>query len=62
MAEILPFARTSSSRPRDRRNVAGEIVIFPGVRVEYHDSPPSPPVKPRHRRTKRGSTSDALTA
>jgi len=62
MAEILLFARTSSSRPRDRQKVTGEIVIFPGVRVEYHDNPPSPPVKPRHRRNRRSPASDALTA
>jgi hypothetical protein len=62
MAEILPFARTSASRPRDRHNITGEIVIFPGVRVEYHDNPPTPPAKPRQRRNRRSPASDALTA
>jgi hypothetical protein len=62
MAEILPFARTGSYRPKDRQKQAGEVVIFPGVRVEYHDHPPTPPAKPRQRRSKRGSRSDALTA
>ena len=47
-------------RPRDRRSATGEVVIFPGVRVEYHDRPPTPPAKPRQRRAKRNS--DALTA
>src|SRR5258708_1883063 len=60
MAEILPFATSGSNRPRERQHGSGEIVIFPGVRVEYHDRPPSPPAKPRHRRLKRNSASDAL--
>lgn len=62
MAEILPFAKTGPHRPRDRQNAVGEVVIFPGVRVEYHDGPPTPPVRPRQRRQKRNSGTDALTA
>jgi len=61
MAEILSFAKSGSSRPRAPQHVSGEIVIFPGVRVEYHDRPPSPPAKPRQRRLKRDGASDALT-
>ena len=61
MAEILPFANSGSHRPRERLHASGEIVIFPGVRVEYHDRPPNPPAKPRQRRAKRNSSADALT-
>jgi hypothetical protein len=61
MAEILPFVASGSNRPRDRQNARGEIVIFPGIRVEYHDRPTSPPAKHRQRRVKRNVTSDALT-
>ena len=60
MADILPFAKSGSPRPRDRRSVTGEVVIFPGIRIEYHHAPPTPPAKPRQRRAKRNS--DALTA
>jgi len=62
MAEILPFAKSGSHRPRDRQSATGEVVIFPGIRVEYHDGPGTPPVKPRQRRTKRNPSGDALTA
>lgn len=62
MAEILPFAKSGSTRPRGPQEVSGEIVIFPGVRVEYHDRPASPPPKPRQRRAKRDrGDSGALT-
>jgi len=60
MAEILPFASSGPSRPRERQHVSGEIVIFPGIRVEYHDRPPSPPAKPRHGRPRRNRSRDAL--
>jgi hypothetical protein len=40
---------------------AGEIVFFPGVRVEYHDRPPTPPAKPRQRRVKRSPSASALS-
>jgi hypothetical protein len=59
MAEILPFAISESNRPRERQHASGEIVIFPGVRVEYHDRSPTPPAKRRQHRAKRNS--DALT-
>ena len=47
MAEILPFAISASKRAPRHREGAGEVVIFPGIRVEYHDGPPSPPTKRR---------------
>jgi hypothetical protein len=62
MADILPFVLSGSNRPSDRQGALGEIVIFPGVRVEYHDRPPTPPAKRRQRRQKRNAASDALTA
>lgn len=42
MADILPFARGEPGRRRLPGRGVGEIVIFPGVRVEYHDLPPAP--------------------
>ena len=62
MAEILPFAISASKRVPRHREGAGEVVIFPGIRVEYHEGPPSPPTKGRQRRGKRGSAKDALSA
>jgi hypothetical protein len=61
MAEILTFAASGSTRRRERQRAQGEIVIFPGVRVEYHDRPPNPPAKPRQRRSKRNTPADALS-
>jgi hypothetical protein len=62
MAEILPFAISATKRPPRQREGVGEIVIFPGIRVEYHDSMPPPPTKGRSRRGKRGSKDAALSA
>ena len=42
MADILPFTRGEPGRKRDAGRVTGEIVIFPGIRVEYHDVGPEP--------------------
>lgn len=46
MAKILQFSEVEG-RPRPERSgsarpAMAEIVIFPGVRVEYHDEPPKP--------------------
>lgn len=51
VATILPFAKLNAvvnrSAPGARASASGEIVIFPGVRVEYHhDHPPSPKGRP----------------
>jgi hypothetical protein len=62
MAEILPFARGRVARAPAVRKDAAEIVIFPGVRVEYHDRTPEPKAKLRRRRGRRNSTKDALSA
>jgi hypothetical protein len=64
MAKILPFASDRATRKSPKREAAGEIVIFPGVRVEYHDSPPQPMQKRRQqRRVRRNSAKgDALSA
>jgi hypothetical protein len=65
MAEILPFAIGDPRRTRHRRSGAGEsvgeIVIFPGIRIEYHDGPPTPPTK-GDRRGKSNSATGALSA
>lgn len=53
MAEILPFAGAAGHRRRSTGEAAGEIVIFPGVRVEYHDAAPIPQRKARSRRNRR---------
>jgi len=61
MADILPFAIGASKPSRPHSQRAGEVVIFPGIRVEYHEFPPEPP-KGRHRRAKRDAAKDALSA
>jgi hypothetical protein len=61
MADILPFASSAPRRARRRHEGGGEVVIFPGIRVEYHDHTPTPPTKRRQRRGKRGND-DALSA
>lgn len=53
MAEILPFAGAEGHRIRNGGGGAGEIVIFPGVRVEYHESAPASEAKQRARRSRR---------
>ncbi len=62
MAEIFPFAISASKRAQRHYEGAGEVVIFPGIRVEYHEGLPKPPTKRRTRRSKRGSAKDALSA
>jgi hypothetical protein len=62
MADILPFAISASKPPRPHSQGAGEVVIFPGIRVEYHEFPPEPPTKGRHRRAKRDVAKDVLSA
>ena len=42
MAKILSFPRLDGHRSRKAGDASAEIVIFPGVRVEYHDRPPAP--------------------
>ncbi len=40
MAEVIPFPEPSARRVTGEQNpAAGEVVIFPGVRVVYHDNP-----------------------
>jgi hypothetical protein len=64
MAKILPFASDGATRKSSKREAAGEIVIFPGVRVEYHDGPPQPTQERRQQcRGRRNSAKDdALSA
>ena len=62
MADILQFAISASKRTRRHRESVGEVVIFPGIRVEYHESPPQPPTNGRQRRSKRGTAKDVLSA
>ena len=61
MARILPFAKAGAERMPGEQKVAGELVIFPGVRVEYHDNPPEPRARGRRRRPRRKSEKDALS-
>jgi hypothetical protein len=39
MSTVLEFRPVASTRRRERRAaiIAGEIIIFPGVRIERHD-------------------------
>ena len=40
MANVIPFPEPSARRTDGELNsAAGEVVIFPGVRVVYHDNP-----------------------
>jgi hypothetical protein len=63
MAKILKFARLAAGERRKAPDAPGEIVIFPGIRVEYHDVPP-PPVGSGGSRgaRRRNATKQALTA
>lgn len=62
MAKILPFAMGEPGRKRHAGEVACEIVIFPGVRVEYNDRPPAPAGSGRPRRRRRSPAKDAALA
>ena len=59
MAKILPFAIDGASRKRKAPVTGGDVVIFPGIRVEYHDGAPQPDTKNRQRR---GASKDVLSA
>jgi hypothetical protein len=52
MAEILPFEKGVTARKRIAGEESGLIVIFPGVRVEYHDGP-TPTPRPKRGRKRR---------
>lgn len=40
MADVIPFPDQGNRRRTAPQNVtAGEVVIFPGIRVVYHDNP-----------------------
>jgi hypothetical protein len=63
MAKILQFARLAADQRRKLPDAPCEVVIFPGIRVEYHDVPPQHPAGsggPRRRR--RSPAKRALTA
>jgi hypothetical protein len=47
MSEILPFRSSGAARRRDYVGQAAEIVIFPGIRIEYHDRQSRPERRPR---------------
>jgi hypothetical protein len=60
---ILPFTKPEASRIRRAGAGSAEIVIFPGVRIEYHDEKPAPGGKGRTRRRRRkGNPKDVLSA
>jgi hypothetical protein len=61
MAEILAFPKLEATRRSQREGVSAELVIFPGVRVEYHDQPPKP-AGGRPRRPRRPRSGDAASA
>ena len=42
MADILPFVKERATRTKRTAPRAGEVVIFPGIRIEYHDPAPTP--------------------
>jgi hypothetical protein len=53
MASILLFEAREDAKPRDREAIdapRGEVVIFPGVRIErYEHDPETPAEAPRRR-------------
>jgi len=57
MAVILDFRATSARAPSAQRRAgagSAEIVIFPGIRYEYHDEPrPAEAAKPGRTARKR---------
>jgi hypothetical protein len=53
MAEILPFASAHVHRRRKLAAAAGEVVIFPGIRIEYHEDAPAPDANKPQRRNRR---------
>jgi hypothetical protein len=62
MAEILPFSRGRAKPSRSvERDTAGEVVIFPGIRIEYHEDQPAL-AKPDRRGTRRNTPNDVLSA
>jgi hypothetical protein len=54
MADILPFVTRERRRADRADGRSAEIVIFPGVRVEYHDDRPGPETKRQGRSGRRG--------
>jgi hypothetical protein len=63
MAKILQFAPLPADQRRRTPEAPCEVVIFPGVRVEYHDVPPHPAGSGGSRRARRRSAAkSALTA
>ena len=42
MADILPFVKEKAARTKSVAPHVGEVVIFPGIRIEYHDPAPTP--------------------
>jgi hypothetical protein len=57
MADILPFVPRERRRADRAEGRSAEIVIFPGVRVEYHDDRPRPETKRPGRSRRRGRKS-----
>ena len=54
MADILVFPHDTMPRRRPGEAGNAEIVIFPGIRVEYHDRSPEPAgTTPSRRRSRR---------
>jgi hypothetical protein len=62
MADILPFSTERTGRITKAAKGGGEIVIFPGVRVEYHDVPPTPSGTSQSKRKRRSRRKAALSA
>jgi hypothetical protein len=62
MATILPFVGRRPDRTKRPRGATGEIVIFPGVRIEYHDHAPTPTVNRSPQRAKQRRDKDALSS
>ena len=62
MSNILPFAAAAPDRRRKPGAGTAEIVIFPGIRVEYHDRPKAAKGGAKPRRQRRRNPKGALSA
>jgi hypothetical protein len=62
MAEILPFTSADAHRRRKLTHPAGEVVLFPGIRIEYHEKAAAPAASKRQRRGRRRSSKPPKSA
>ncbi len=62
MAEILPFSAGRAKPRSGERDTVGEVIIFPGIRIEYHEEQEPGLAKRGRRGGGGGAPKDALSA